>query len=154
VGGKVNAKAVEKIKRGADKYAWIKIVITEGKNRQIRQMFEKIGYDVLKLQRVAIGKMRLGNLERGEYAFINEGALNKVFIADLEGDRPARKTETSQTEKPTPRKRGQRNAGKKAPSSHRSKLAKAPAHSKRKHRDGSKAAAKSKQQSAKRLFGD
>ena len=83
VGGKVSAKSVEKVKRGRDLYAWLKIVITEGKNRQIRQMFEKIGFDVLKLQRVAIGRLRLGSLERGQMVFLNEVAAERVFMADM-----------------------------------------------------------------------
>jgi len=82
VGGRVSAKSVETIKRGSDQYAWLKIVITEGKNRQIRQMFEKIGYDVLKLQRVAIGRLRLGALKRGELVFLNEVAAERVFMPD------------------------------------------------------------------------
>ncbi len=82
VGGKVAARHVEKIKRGKDKYAWYKIIITEGKNRQIRQMFEKIGCDVLKLQRVAIGRLRLGNIERGELVFLNDAATQRVFLPD------------------------------------------------------------------------
>ena len=83
IGGKVAAKHVEKVKRGSDKYDWIKIVITEGKNRQIRLMFEKIGFDVLKLQRVAIGRLRLGNLDRGELVYLNEVAADRVFMPDL-----------------------------------------------------------------------
>lgn len=83
VGGKVKAKHLEKVKRGKDKNGWYKIVITEGKNRQIRQMFEKVGFDVLKLQRVAIGRLTLGNVPRGELVFINELHLNKVFQPDV-----------------------------------------------------------------------
>jgi 23S rRNA pseudouridine2605 synthase len=90
VGGKVAAKSVERIKRGKEQYDWIKIVITEGKNRQIRQMFEKIGFDVLKLQRVAIGRLRLGNVARGELVFLNEVAAERVFLAD-EPDQVAEK---------------------------------------------------------------
>lgn len=84
VGGKVKARHVEKIRRpdGSDKYDWYKIVITEGKNRQIRQMFEKVGFDVMKLQRVAIGRLKLGPLERGEIAFLHESLLEKVFMPD------------------------------------------------------------------------
>ncbi len=84
VGGKVEARHVEKIIRhkGSDQYDWFKIVITEGKNRQIRQMFEKIGYDVLKLQRVAIGRLKLGSLERGEWTYLGEDSLKKIFQAD------------------------------------------------------------------------
>lgn len=93
--GKVAAKHVEKVKRGADqsdKYDWIKIVITEGKNRQIRQMFEKIGFDVLKLQRVAIGRLRLGALEKGELVYLNDVAAQRVFMADNPDELKAKKT--------------------------------------------------------------
>lgn len=83
VGGKVTAKSVEKVKRGRELYAWLKIVITEGKNRQIRQMFEKIGFDVLKLQRVAIGRLRIGNLQRGELVYLNKVAADRVFMQDV-----------------------------------------------------------------------
>jgi 23S rRNA pseudouridine2605 synthase len=82
IGGKASAKHVEKVKRGKDKYAWLKVIISEGRNRQIRKMFEKIGFDVLKLQRVAIGTLRLGNLERGDLVFMNEEMAAKVFIPD------------------------------------------------------------------------
>lgn len=86
VGGKVSARHIEKIKKSgdkkSDKYDWYKIVITEGKNRQIRQMFEKIGFDVIKLQRVAIGRLRLGALRVGELIYINEAAVARVFLPD------------------------------------------------------------------------
>ena len=79
-GGKVRALHVEKAKVGdSDKYGWVKIVIGEGKNRQVRFMFEKIGFDVKKLKRVAIGQLTLGSLQRGEYAFLDQGALDRIF---------------------------------------------------------------------------
>ncbi|KYG68367.1 pseudouridylate synthase [Bdellovibrio bacteriovorus] len=86
VGGRVSARHIEKIKKSgdnkSDKYEWYKIVITEGKNRQIRQMFAKVGFDVLKLQRVAIGRLRMGALKAGELIFLNEVAVERVFLAD------------------------------------------------------------------------
>ncbi|MDG0815497.1 pseudouridine synthase [Bdellovibrio svalbardensis] len=86
IGGKVSARHIEKIKKAgdkkSDKYEWFKIVITEGKNRQIRQMFAKIGFDVIKLQRVAIGRLRLGALKTGALVYINEAAAERVFLAD------------------------------------------------------------------------
>lgn len=85
IGGRVKARYVEKIDRGKEKYPWLKVVITEGKNRQIRQMFEKVGLDVMKLQRVAIGRLRLGSLERGEMLFLNEVAAELVFQPDMSG---------------------------------------------------------------------
>ncbi len=85
IGGKVAAKHLERIKRkeGSEQYDWFKMIITEGKNRQIRQMFEKIGFDVMKLQRVAIGRLRMGHLERGELVFVDESALEMVFLPDV-----------------------------------------------------------------------
>jgi 23S rRNA pseudouridine2605 synthase len=81
IGGRVSAKHVERIRRGdSDKYDWIKVMIAEGKNRQIRQMFEKLGFDVMKLQRVAIGRLRMPNsLGRGEYVFLTGAGVQKIF---------------------------------------------------------------------------
>jgi 23S rRNA pseudouridine2605 synthase len=62
--GRAKAVHIERMKTG-DNYDWFKVVLTEGKNRQIRRMFEKVGFDVLKLKRVAIGRLTLGSLERG-----------------------------------------------------------------------------------------
>src|SRR5262245_10275722 len=51
-GGHVKAWHVERAKVGDSKqYDWIKIIIGEGKNRQVRFMFQKIGFDVKKLRR-------------------------------------------------------------------------------------------------------
>ncbi len=79
IGGRVQALHVERIRKGADKYDWVKIVVGEGKNRQVRRMFEKIGFDVLKLQRAAIGRLRMGTLKRGEYIFLTPKGLDKIF---------------------------------------------------------------------------
>lgn len=86
VGGRVSARHIERIKKSgenkSDKYEWYKIVITEGKNRQIRQMFAKIGFDVLKLQRVAIGRLRMAALKPGELVYVNDAAAERVFLTD------------------------------------------------------------------------
>lgn len=89
-GGRVKAKHVEKLKmtksnskKTSEKNDWYKIIITEGKNHQVREMFKKIGFDVIKLHRVAIGKLRIGNLDRGQMVFLNEAATERVFMQDL-----------------------------------------------------------------------
>lgn len=80
LGGKARAHHVSYYKRGtSEKYAWIKIAISEGKNRQIRRMFEKIGYDVLKLQRISIGALPLGGLKPGHYRELSVKELLKIF---------------------------------------------------------------------------
>jgi 23S rRNA pseudouridine2605 synthase len=79
-GGRVKALVAEKAKVSDSKlYDWVKIIISEGKNRQVRYMFQKIGFDVKKLKRVAIGQLTLGNLQKGEYAFLDQGGLAKIF---------------------------------------------------------------------------
>ncbi len=92
VGGRVQAVVAERIRRGSDQYDWVKILIGEGKNRQVRLMFEKIGFDVLKLQRVSIGRLRMpSSLKRGEYLFLTEKGIAKIFQRDPEIQAPSRK---------------------------------------------------------------
>ena len=46
---------------------WLEIVLDEGKNRQIRRMLEQSGIKVLRLVRVAVGPLALGELAKGKY---------------------------------------------------------------------------------------
>ena len=55
----------------ADKLSKLEITISEGKNRQIRKMFESIDKNVTFLRRTQIGEIRLGGLSRGEYQQLN-----------------------------------------------------------------------------------
>lgn len=48
----------------------IKITIHEGKNRQVRKMFETMGYDVLKLHRNNIGQIDVQNMKLGEWRYL------------------------------------------------------------------------------------
>jgi 23S rRNA pseudouridine2605 synthase len=53
--------------RSGHKNCWLEIVLTEGKNRQIRRMLQALGVDVLRLVRVAIGPLPLGKLAKGAF---------------------------------------------------------------------------------------
>lgn len=60
------AKAVSVLRAG-DKHAWLEIVLDEGRNRHIRRLLATQGIDVLRLVRVAIGGLELGDLPKGRW---------------------------------------------------------------------------------------
>jgi len=76
--GKLKAKSIERLSPRR-----LSVVLDHGAKRQIRVMFESLGYQVTKLLRVRIGGLWLGDLEPGRYAI-----LNRVEIAMLLGQGP------------------------------------------------------------------
>jgi len=52
-----------------------RIVLKEGVNRQIRRMLGRLGYTVIRLKRVRVGKLELGNLQEGQWKRINKNDL-------------------------------------------------------------------------------
>ena len=58
-----------------EKLSKLQITISEGKNRQIRKMFESIDKTVVLLRRIQIGEIKLGGLSRGEYVELNPKEL-------------------------------------------------------------------------------
>lgn len=61
-------------------YTKIHVTITEGKNRQVRRMFESIGKNVEFLKRISIGQLKLKGLDRGQMR-----PLTEMEIAYLKG---------------------------------------------------------------------
>jgi 23S rRNA pseudouridine2457 synthase len=51
---------------------WLRIVLREGKKRQVRQMTAAVGLPTLRLFRAAIGPIHIGNLQPGEWAFLDK----------------------------------------------------------------------------------
>ena len=60
----LRARAVCLLRHG-QKNSWLEIVLDEGKNRQIRRLLAALGVEVLRLVRVSIGPLQLGDLKKG-----------------------------------------------------------------------------------------
>ena len=59
---------------------WIELILTEGKNRQVRKMTAKVGFPTLRLIRNSIEGIRLGNLQPGEMRALTEQEIyQKLF---------------------------------------------------------------------------
>ena len=62
-----------------DGHTFVKITIHEGKNRQVRKMFEAIGNTVVGLQRTSIGTVELGNLPLGRWRHLTSHEVNYLI---------------------------------------------------------------------------
>ncbi|MCD3215819.1 rRNA pseudouridine synthase [Clostridium botulinum C] len=76
IGGYVTSKGNFEIIEKLDDKCKVKIVIHEGKNRQVRRMCEKIGHPVIALKRVSVGKISLSTIKRGEWRYLNDSEVN------------------------------------------------------------------------------
>jgi pseudouridine synthase len=61
------------------------IAIREGRNRQIRRMCAKLGYPIIRLVRVAIGELQLGEMEPGEWRHLTVREVNALKSGLLRG---------------------------------------------------------------------
>lgn len=67
VDGELLRAASARLLRAGARNAWLEIVLDEGRNRQIRRLLAAFGIGVLRLVRVAIGPLALGELPKGQW---------------------------------------------------------------------------------------
>ncbi len=75
VDGSLTKRSKVKLLEYKDGISRLEVTISEGRNRQVRKMFEAVEREVIFLKRVAIGDLRLGGLSRGGYRYLNEFEL-------------------------------------------------------------------------------
>jgi 23S rRNA pseudouridine2605 synthase len=71
---------LRELRRG-ERNSWLEIVLHGGKNRQIRRMLDALGIEVLRLVRVAIGGLELGDLGKGESRKLSAAEKAAVTVA-------------------------------------------------------------------------
>ncbi len=61
-----------------DGTSWLEIVLTEGRNRQVRRMCASVGHEVRELVRVAIGGLELGELRPGAWRRLEADEVDRL----------------------------------------------------------------------------
>jgi 23S rRNA pseudouridine2457 synthase len=70
--------------------AWLKMTLTEGRNRQVRRMTAAVGFPTLRLVRWAIGPITLEGLAPGEWQALNAQDTDSLFRSAYERRKPRR----------------------------------------------------------------
>jgi 23S rRNA pseudouridine2605 synthase len=89
-------RLIERTKEAGN--CWFEVTLREGKNQQIRRMFDSIGHSVAKLRRVSIGHITDAGLAPGHHRELTSSEVKKFFQAPSTARR-------KKTRKPKPRRR-------------------------------------------------
>src|SRR5438105_12745914 len=73
--GHVRARFVKRLKAQGDS-TWLRIGLNEGKNREIRRMLARLGHKVMRLQRIALGPVKLDRLPKGKARKLSKQELD------------------------------------------------------------------------------
>ncbi len=76
-GYKTSPAKVDNI-RTVGSHCWFELTIHEGKNRQVRKMCENIGLSVVRLKRIRIGFLDLGDIAIGKYRFLSAQEIKRL----------------------------------------------------------------------------
>jgi 23S rRNA pseudouridine2605 synthase len=66
--------------RSGEKNSWLEIVLDEGRNRQIRRLLEAFDVSVLRLVRVAVGTVAMGELAKGQWRMLTRGEIQSLAV--------------------------------------------------------------------------
>jgi 23S rRNA pseudouridine2605 synthase len=85
-GGDLLRARQSRMLRSGKKNCWLEIVLDEGRNRQIRRMLAALGIEVLRLVRVGIGPLQLGDLAKGAFRALQKEEKKILDHAIQEGN--------------------------------------------------------------------
>ena len=76
-GQRLAAASVRELRAG-DRNAWLEVVLDEGRNRQIRRLLAAVDLPVLRLVRVGIGGLALGDLPKGQWRPLSDTEIDAL----------------------------------------------------------------------------
>ncbi len=82
----LRAKRVKLLRRG-NRNSWLEVILDEGKNRQIRRLLSALGVHVLRLIRIAIGSLELGNLKKGAFRLLTRQERDSLRVQNFRAHR-------------------------------------------------------------------
>jgi 23S rRNA pseudouridine2605 synthase len=86
---RIDGATIKKHRKGCTE---IEIVLSEGKNREIRRMLARAGHKVVVLRRIAIGPLRLGQMPVGASRTLTANEVKALYTASDPANRPKKKT--------------------------------------------------------------
>ncbi len=79
IDGRMTAPADLRILEAQENRTVVEVTIYEGRNRQIRKMFEALGIEVARLKRTKVGNLKLGMLKQGNYRDLTPDEVNSLY---------------------------------------------------------------------------
>jgi 23S rRNA pseudouridine2605 synthase len=93
--GHVKARRVKRLKTQGES-TWLEIVLSEGKNREVRRMLARLGHKVLRLRRTAIGPVKLDRLPKGKARRLKPEELTRLVAVAQRGAAPRGRSDKRQ----------------------------------------------------------
>jgi 23S rRNA pseudouridine2605 synthase len=106
--GKTAPAKIKKVSK-EEANSWLEITIHEGKKRQVRRMFDRVGHSVIKLKRIRTGNLVLGDLPEGSFRYLTPDevqAMKELAAKEWSSAAGAREDQVKRREGPEPRGRG------------------------------------------------
>ena len=85
IDGRMTAPAGLRVIEKTEGRVVCEVILYEGRNRQIRRMFEELGIEVARLKRTAVGSVKLGMLAPGKWRELTEEEVRKLMLAAERG---------------------------------------------------------------------
>lgn len=99
--GKTAPARIKKIRK-EEANSWLEITIHEGRKRQVRRMFDRIGHSVIRLKRIRTGNLSIGDLPEGSYRHLE--AAEVKALREASGRQPEPRIDSPRIAKPLPKK--------------------------------------------------